>query len=161
LTTLTARYRFSASHRLYLSSLSDEENSQLFGKCSNPYGHGHDYVLSVTVRGEVDPQTGLMIRKQDLDRLVDQAVLRNFSHRNLNVDIAEMDELVPTTENVTLVIARLLQAAWRSLSSEGSGCRLWAVHLQETDRNGFEIRLNDLRRQTTPISINEGMVLHV
>lgn len=134
---VTRRYRFSASHRLHLLSLSNEANRQLYGKCNNPFGHGHDYVLEVTCDGSVDERTGLLLDGTQLDRLVEEEVLRSFAFRDLNHDVPEFSQLVPTTENIAAVIVQRLRSKWRE--SMGSAVRLLRVHVQETDRNGFEI----------------------
>jgi len=136
--SLTRVYRFSASHRLHSPALSDAENARVFGKCNNPYGHGHNYALSVTVAGEVDDVTGRLINVTELDDFVQLKVLNLFSHRNINEDVPQFAELVPTTENVALVIAELLQQSWTEFLGD-AGPRLHRVHLQETDRNGFEV----------------------
>lgn len=138
--SLTRVYRFSASHRLHSPLLTDGENAAVFGKCNNPHGHGHDYVLSVTVTGTVDERTGLLMPLKLLDRLLEEKVLHLFSHRNINVDVPQFADLVATTENVALVIANILQANWGSYVSQAD-TRLHRVHLQETDRNGFEVLL--------------------
>ena len=101
---LTRRYRFSAAHRLHNEALSAEENVGLYGKCNNPRGHGHEYVLEVTVTGEVDPQTGMVMDLGLLDRLVEREVLDRFDHMHLNLDVANFRERVPTTENPTAVM---------------------------------------------------------
>lgn len=136
--SLTRVYRFSASHRLYSPALSESENARVFGKCNNPYGHGHNYDLSVTVAGEVEELTGRLIDIRELDEFVQSKVLRLFSHRNMNEDVPQFAELVPTTENVVLVIAELLEQSWAEFVGE-AGPRLQSVHVQETDRNGFEL----------------------
>jgi 6-pyruvoyltetrahydropterin/6-carboxytetrahydropterin synthase len=136
--SVTHRYRFSASHRLHCPELSDIENQTLFGKCNNPFGHGHDYVLSVTVAGSVNPESGLICRASDLDRLVQSQVIASFSHRNLNEDLPQFGTLVPTTENVAFTIAEILSEHWNGYLGDQS-CRLSRVHVQETDRNSFEI----------------------
>ena len=158
--TITRRYRFSASHRLHVAALSDEENHRLFGKCNNPFGHGHNYVLSVTVEGEVDETSGLIIRTDDLDRLVESKVLRLMAHRNLNVDVPQLADLVPTTENVVIVIAQLLEAEWPHWFV-GANARLWRVHLQETDRNGFEVLLNDATKRPSLVRKQESVAVNV
>lgn len=135
--TMTRRYRFSASHRLHSPLLSDSENEQLYGKCNNPFGHGHDYVLEVTVTGKVDERTGLFCPLQVLDRLVQEKVLNVFSHRDVNRDIPQFTKLVPTTENIAAVVLDLLEAQWETYL--GSRVKLYRVHIQETDRNGFEV----------------------
>ena len=138
---LTRCYRFSASHRLHLQSLSAQQNAELYGKCNNPYGHGHNYRLEVSVTGAVHQITGQMIPLGQLDRLVQEQVLTSFEHRNLNVDIPQMGELVPTTENVLAVITGLLQQRWNDYIP--GAARLYRVHIQETDRNGFGILLSE------------------
>jgi len=140
MTTFTRLYRFAASHRLHSPALSDAENHSLYGKCNNPYGHGHDYVLEVTAVGPIDPISGRLLPLASLDRLVEEKVLQLFRNRNINLDVAEFAELVPTTENVALVIARLLQQHWAAYLP-GSSARLARVHIQETARNGFEVLL--------------------
>jgi 6-pyruvoyltetrahydropterin/6-carboxytetrahydropterin synthase len=136
---LTRRYGFCASHRLHSAALSGEENLELYGKCNNPHGHGHDYKLEVTVTGTVDPRTGLLVRLQDLDSLVHDCVLREFDHRNLNREIPEFAGLVPTSENVARVIEDRLTRHWLTRFSD-SGLRLEKVSLHETKRNRFELR---------------------
>jgi 6-pyruvoyltetrahydropterin/6-carboxytetrahydropterin synthase len=158
--TLTRRYRFSASHRLHVPSLGDERNAELFGKCNNPFGHGHNYVLSVTVEGEIDEQTGLIIHTGRLDRLVETKVLKLLAHRNLNADVPQFSELVPTTENLALVIAGLLENEWAEWFPVESGARLWRVHVQETDRNGFEVLLSHPPRPFV-IRNQESTAVHV
>lgn len=135
--TMTRRYRFSASHRLHSPVLSEAENESLYGKCNNPFGHGHDYVLEVTVAGEVDERTGLLCPLAALDRLVEAKVLNSFSHRNVNRDVPQFAQLVPTTENIASVALDLLRADWGTYL--GSRVKLHRVHIQETDRNGFEV----------------------
>lgn len=141
MTTLTRLYRFSASHRLHAPGLSAAENSAVYGKCNNPFGHGHDYVLEVTAAGNLDQQSGLLLPLSKLDRLVQETILQEFAYSNINVDVPQFKHLVPTTENVILVITELLQRNWEAYLG-GVPARLLRVHLQETDRNGFEVRLN-------------------
>jgi 6-pyruvoyltetrahydropterin/6-carboxytetrahydropterin synthase len=156
-TTVTRLYRFSASHRLHLSQLSEEENTRLYGKCNNPFGHGHDYVLEVTTEGPVDSKTGRILPLSELDKLVQDCVLSRFEHRNVNLDVPEFRELVPTTENIATVISELLNENWDSYIF-GAG-RLRRVHVQETDRNGFEIWISpasaksDRRSERVKVSV--------
>lgn len=138
MTTLTRRYRFSASHRLHSPALGDSENERLYGKCNNPFGHGHNYALEVTVAGAVDQATGLICPVGTLDSLVEETILSRFSCRNLNEDIPEFSRMVPTTENLARVTAELLQDAWNARWTD-SGVKLHRIHIQETDRNGFEV----------------------
>jgi 6-pyruvoyltetrahydropterin/6-carboxytetrahydropterin synthase len=134
---LTRRYRFSASHRLHSPDLTLEENADLYGKCNHPFGHGHDYVLEVTIEGEADSRTGRIVPVSELDDLVHRRVLQLFASRNINLDVPYFERLVPTTENIVLVIARLLQSGWDE--SIGSRAALRRVHVQETARNSFEL----------------------
>ncbi len=137
---VTRRYRFPASHRLHSPELSAFENARLYGKCNNPFGHGHDYTLEVTVSGNIDPATGLVVPLGQLDRLVEQKVLQRFAYRNINLDVSEFADLVPTTENIAQVIAAILQQNWGAYLSH-THARLSRLHIQETERNGFEIFL--------------------
>jgi 6-pyruvoyltetrahydropterin/6-carboxytetrahydropterin synthase len=134
---LTRRYRFSASHRLHAAALPEEVNRELYGKCNNPYGHGHDYVLEVTVEGPLDEATGRVCNLATLDELVTRSVLRDLDHRNLNEDTPEFRSVVPTSENLTVAIEERLQQSWRS-GFPGEWPRLSRIGLQETRRNSFE-----------------------
>jgi 6-pyruvoyltetrahydropterin/6-carboxytetrahydropterin synthase len=127
---LGRRYHFSASHRLHSAHLSEEENCRVFGKCNNPFGHGHNYVLEVTVSGEVDPETGMIANLADLDGFVEKSVLLALDHKSLNDDVAAFQERVPTTENLCLEIYRRLQGFQRA--------RLERVRIEETRNNSFE-----------------------
>jgi 6-pyruvoyltetrahydropterin/6-carboxytetrahydropterin synthase len=129
---LTRRYRFSASHRLATPALSDEENRQLYGKCNNPFGHGHDYVLDVTVEGAPD-KNGLVVERLALDQVVRSRVLDQLDHRNLNEDVPAMANVVPTTENLASAIRTSLERDWPLAA------RLSRVRISETDRNIFEL----------------------
>ncbi len=142
---VTHRYQFYASHRLHSPELSEQENEAVYGKCNNPYGHGHNYVLEVSIQGGPDPVTGLVANRRDVDELVQTKVLQLFDHRNINTDIAEFETVVPTTENIVLMIARLLDDALRN-RFHNVGTRLARVHVQETDRNGFEVLLSTQQR---------------
>jgi 6-pyruvoyltetrahydropterin/6-carboxytetrahydropterin synthase len=137
---VTRGYRFSASHRLHTEALSEAENATLFGKCNNPYGHGHNYRLEVTVGGVIDPDIGIVISVVALDRYVFRSVLREFDGKNFNLDIQEFQSLVPTTENLTQVIADRLTAQWEEEFGPAAP-RLVRVHVQETERNSFELLL--------------------
>jgi 6-pyruvoyltetrahydropterin/6-carboxytetrahydropterin synthase len=142
---VTRRYRFAASHRLHSDSLTDEENRELYGKCNNPYGHGHDYVLEVTVAGPRDSATGLVIQVPLLDKLVSEQVLRDFDHRYFNADVREFAELVPTSENIIRVIEGRLKACWKAMFP-GAWPRLDKIRLQETKRNSFQLSESETTR---------------
>ncbi len=134
---LTRRYRFSAAHRLHNEALSGEENARLYGKCNNPYGHGHNYTLEVTVAGPVDTATGMVYDLGALDRLVESRVLERFDHTHLNLDGESFRHLVPTTENLCVEIFGLLRAGIEA-SERGGRAWLKRVRLEETNSNYFE-----------------------
>ena len=127
---LGRRYRFSASHRLHSSKMSEEENRRVYGKCNNPYGHGHNYVVEVNVSGAVDPATGMIANLADLDSYVEREVIEPFDHKSLNEDVAAFRENVPTTENICKEIYQRLKHFPRA--------RLERVRVEETGNNTFE-----------------------
>ena len=129
-TSLTRRYRFAASHRLHNAHFSPDENQRLYGKCNNPYGHGHNYVLEVTMTGTVDPATGMIANLGDLDPFVQREVIEPFDQKYLNEEVREFQASVPTTENVAREI-------YRRLASFPSA-RLERVRIEETSKNSFE-----------------------
>ena len=131
--TLTRRYRFAASHRLNTDALTAEENASLYGKCNNPFGHGHDYVLDVTVEGAVD-DSGQIARREALDEHVRASVLTRLDHRNLNCDVPELRDQVATTENLARAVVGMLQRRW------ALPARLARVRISETPRNTFELQ---------------------
>jgi len=136
---VTRRYRFAASHRLHSRAFSEQQNRELYGKCSNPYGHGHDYVLEVAAVGPVSEFTGQVVHLPTLDRLVAEEVLRDFDHRYLNLDVGEFQNKIPTSENIIRVIEDRLAARWRA-AFPGDWPRLEGIRLRETKRNAFELR---------------------
>jgi 6-pyruvoyltetrahydropterin/6-carboxytetrahydropterin synthase len=127
---LGRRYRFAASHRLHTDQLSEEENTRVFGKCANPYGHGHNYMLEVSVSGDVDPATGMIANLADLDSFVEREVLEAFDHRSLNEDVEAFRDTVPTTENLCIEIYERLKSFPKA--------KLERVRVQETTNNSFE-----------------------
>lgn len=127
---VTRAYEFAAAHRLHSPALSEEENCRIFGKCNNPNGHGHNYGLEVTVRGQVDPRSGLACRIGEIDAVVNECVVDRFDHRHLNLDLPEFAELNPTSENIAVVIWNLLRPRL--------GDQLHRVCVRETERNYFE-----------------------
>jgi 6-pyruvoyltetrahydropterin/6-carboxytetrahydropterin synthase len=138
---LTRRYRFSASHRLHARGLSEAENRALYGRCNNPYGHGHDYSLEVGVSGPVDLVTGCAVDLGALDALVGAEVLAAFDHRNLNEELPEFAASVPTTENLAAAIERRLARRWADAFPDGWP-RLDKIGLRETARNSVELMRN-------------------
>jgi 6-pyruvoyltetrahydropterin/6-carboxytetrahydropterin synthase len=129
---LTRRYQFSAAHRLHSAALSDEENRKIFGKCNNPNGHGHNYIVEVTVRGPVSPDTGMVTDLGQMDRAVQEEIIRRFDHQHLNYDKAFLST-VTTGENLVILIWQLLEAAIPSVMLD----RICVV---ETRDNYFEYR---------------------
>jgi 6-pyruvoyltetrahydropterin/6-carboxytetrahydropterin synthase len=127
---LARRYRFSASHRLHSAQLSEEENQSVYGKCNNPYGHGHNYVVEVAVSGPVDHSTGMIANLADLDAFVDREIIEPFDHKYLNEEIAKFRESVPTTENLCIEIFNRLQGFPKA--------KLERVRVEETGLNSFE-----------------------
>ena len=127
---VTRRYRFCAAHRLHAKELSDDVNRTVFGKCNNPNGHGHNYTVLVTIRGEIDPQTGTVTDVACLDQLVRTRIVERFDHRHLNHDPAFHD-IVTTGENVALFI-------WGELVDAIPLGQLEKIRLLETRDNYFE-----------------------
>lgn len=139
---LGRRYRFSASHRLHTGLLPAERNREVFGKCNNPHGHGHDYVMEITLAGPVDPGAGRLVPLDLLDHFVKRVWLDQVDRRNLNLDLAEFAAAVPTTENLALAAARRLAQAWPHWFG-GRAARLEKVRIWETPRNIFEVLAAD------------------
>ena len=129
-TVLGRRYHFAASHRLHSAQLSEEENRRVFGKCNNPYGHGHNYVLEVLVSGTVDPATGMIANLTDLDDFVNREVIEAFDHKSFNEDVPAFRDVVPTTENVCREIYQRLKHFPKA--------KLERIRVEETSNNSFE-----------------------
>ena len=140
---VTRRYGFAASHRLDAPQLSGEENRRLYGKCNNPFGHGHNYVVEVSAHGPLDPRTGRAVDVEALDDLVRRHVLEPFDHRNLNEDVNSFQGLSPTSENLLVEICRRLKRNW-STAFPGEWPRLENVRIAETPRNFVEIRADEI-----------------
>jgi 6-pyruvoyltetrahydropterin/6-carboxytetrahydropterin synthase len=130
---ITRRETFSAGHTLLNPSFSDERNRELFGKCSNPSGHGHNYVVEVTLRGEPDPDTGFVYDLGELSALLHKVIIDDVDHRNLNVDVDWLRGVIPTTEN-------LASAFWERLDPNLPEGVLYSVRLRETEKNWAERR---------------------
>jgi 6-pyruvoyltetrahydropterin/6-carboxytetrahydropterin synthase len=136
---LTRRYMFSASHRLHNDAMSEAENKATYGKCNNPYGHGHNYALEITVSGPVDESSGMVCNLTDLDAFVEREILERFHLQNLNT-VPELDQTVPTTENLSASIYNLLQRGF-------TPAHLEKVRIQETMMNSFEYAgTNEIRK---------------
>jgi len=131
---LGRRYRFAASHRLHTAKLSEAENNRVFGKCNNPYGHGHNYTLEVLFSGPVNPATGMIANLVDLDAFVNERVIEPLDHRSLQDEVPAFRELVPTTENLCTEIFERLRSF--------PAAKLEAVRIEETSNNSFEYEGN-------------------
>ena len=129
--TVTRRLRFNAAHRIHNPELSDAENTRLFGKCNNPNWHGHNYVLEVSVRGDVDPRTGYVVDLGALRDIVEREVIDVMDHRNLNLDVPFMQDVNPTSENIVV-------QCWRVLEPRVAPARLARLRLWETENNYVE-----------------------
>ena len=129
--TVTRRMTFNAAHRVHNHAFSDEHNRTLFGKCNNPNWHGHNYVLEVSVAGEIDPDTGYVIDLGVVKQVVQEAVIDHVDHRNLNLEVEFMRGIIPTTEN-------LVVACWRVLEPRFRPARLRRLRLWETENHHVE-----------------------
>ena len=129
--TLSRTYEFAASHRLHVPAYSDLENWEMFGKCNNPAGHGHNYILEITVEGQPDPVSGMMVDLDELDRKVNEEVVNRYDHKNLNIDIPELQGCVATSEVVAQKIFERL--------SGNLPVKLQRIRLHETARSCFEV----------------------
>jgi len=130
---ITRRETFSAAHRLFKPGLSDEENFKLFGKCSNPNWHGHNYTLEVVIEGEKDNSTGFVIDISILKKIIKENIISKVDHKNLNTETDFMKGLNPTSENIVVSI-------WNVLASKIPQGKLHSVKLYETENNYFEYR---------------------
>jgi 6-pyruvoyltetrahydropterin/6-carboxytetrahydropterin synthase len=137
---LGRRYHFAASHRLHTDKLSEAENSRVFGKCNNPYGHGHNYTVEVRFSGPVNSSTGMIANLADLDTFVIERVIEPFDHRSLQEEVPAFREAVPTTENLCIEIFQRLKSF--------PIAKLEAVRVEETSNNSFEYCGNPSRNTT-------------
>ena len=128
---VTRRTHFNAAHKLHVAAWSDAENTRGFGPCANANYHGHNYNLDVSVIGDVDPRTGYVLDIKTLKDIVEERVLSRFDHRNLNLDVPEFRDLIPTAENIVVV-------CWRLLAPAIPSGRLHKLVLWETERNLVE-----------------------
>ena len=129
--TVTRRVRFNAAHRVHNPALSESENNRLFGKCNNPNWHGHNYTLDVSVEGAVDEKTGYVCDLSQLKKIVEREIVDIVDHKNFNLDVAFMRDVIPTSENIIL-------AFWRILAPQVKPGRLSRLVLWETENNYVE-----------------------
>lgn len=130
---ITRREHFNAAHRLFRPEFSDEENLRVFGKCSNPNWHGHNYILYVTVKGDVNPDTGFVINLSDLSELIRLRVVDKLDHKNMNLEVDFMQGRLASTENLAVAIWGELEAGVREM-----GGTLHSVKVEETENNSVE-----------------------
>tara|TARA_B100000959_G_scaffold243570_1_gene266921 strand:+ start:535 stop:948 length:414 start_codon:yes stop_codon:yes gene_type:complete len=127
---ITRKVTFSAAHRLHNLKLSDKENKNIFGECNNPNGHGHNYVLEVTVRGNVPDKTGMVIDLKDLKIIITENIVEKVDHKYLNKDVDFMTDIIPTAENLVIQFWKILQEVLLENNAE-----LYELKLYETENN--------------------------
>ena len=149
---LTIRTHFAAAHRLARPELSQEENEAIYGKCARPHGHGHNYLVDVTVRGSIDPRTGMVCDLAALQSLVDDLVVEPFDHTFLNKDVEHFSNCVPTAENIALHIADKLSAPVSAI-----GARLHKIRLQESPNNAAEVYAEVPQLDMQPAALEAAM----
>ena len=130
---VTRREVFSASHRLTNPTLTDSENKEIYDKCHNYYGHGHNYTLEVVIAGEINPRTGYVIDLKKLKKIIKEKVISKVDHRNFNFDVDFMKGIIPTAENIVVGI-------WKLLENEINEGELYSVKLYETENNYVEYK---------------------
>jgi len=130
---LVRRERFNAAHRLYREEWSDEKNLEVFGKCSNPNWHGHNYVIYVTVKGEINPETGFVINLKQLSNILKEKVIKKMDHKNLNIDVDFMKGKITSAENIAIAIWNEIEPDVNKLNSQ-----LHCVKVIETENNAVE-----------------------
>jgi 6-pyruvoyltetrahydropterin/6-carboxytetrahydropterin synthase len=133
-TTVNVKVYFEAAHRLHNPDESDRWNQRVYGKCNNPHGHGHNYVLEVAVAGEPHPKTGYLIDMKDLKDIIRRVVVNDVDHRHLNIEVPWLSEIIPTSENLARVFFDRIEA---ELPDD---IRLASVTVHETDRNSATYR---------------------
>ena len=129
--TVSRKAHFNAAHRLYRKDWTDEQNQRVFGKCNNPNFHGHNYEVEVRVTGHLDPETGILINLKDLKEILEREVEDRFDHKNLNLDCPEFSAIVPTVENICIVIYQIMRPLIPAHLDLG-------IKLYETPRNYAE-----------------------
>jgi 6-pyruvoyltetrahydropterin/6-carboxytetrahydropterin synthase len=130
---ITRREVFSASHRLWNSDLSEEQNIELFDKCANPNGHGHNFVLEVTIVGNIKNESGYVVDLKKLKKIIREEIISKVDHKHLNYDVDFLKDKIPTAENI-------VRAFWKLLETKISEAKLSAIRLHETENNAVEYR---------------------
>ena len=130
---LTRRERFNAAHRMYHEGWSDEKNMEVFGKCSNPNWHGHNYILFVTVKGDINPEIGYVVNLKTLSKVINEHVIEKLDHKNINIEVDFMKGKVTSAENIAIAIWEQLDPLVRQL-----GVELHCIKIEETENNVVE-----------------------
>lgn len=130
---LTRRERFNAAHRLFRPEWSDEKNKEVYGKCSNPNWHGHNYILFVTVKGEINPELGYAVDLKTLSNVIQATIIDKVDHKNLNLEVDFMKGRLASTENMAIAIWEELEPEIREL-----GVDLYSIRIEETENNSVE-----------------------
>lgn len=130
---VTRRETFSASHRLHNENWTDEKNEEVFGKCNNPNGHGHNYVLEVTVMGEIDKETGYVIDTKLLKWIIRKNIIEKVDHKHLNLDVDFLKGIIPTAENIAVTF-------WKQIFDKIPNGKLFSIKIYETENNYFEYK---------------------
>ncbi|HEX2934828.1 MAG TPA: 6-carboxytetrahydropterin synthase [Bacteroidales bacterium] len=130
---LTRRERFNAAHRMFRSDWSDEKNNEVYGKCSNPNWHGHNYTLFVTVKGELNPETGYVVNLKTLSQIITEHVIEKVDHKNINIEVDFMNGKFPSSEGLAIAIWKVLDPHIKQL-----GISLHCIRIEETENNFVE-----------------------
>lgn len=130
---ITRRERFNAAHRLFRPEWDNDKNLAIFGKCSHPNWHGHNYVLYVTVKGNVNPETGFVVNLKELSLIINKLVIEKLDHKNLNIDVDFLQGVIMSTENLAMAIWQQLEQPVRHLGAE-----LHKIRIEETENNSVE-----------------------
>jgi len=132
---ITRKFHFSASHKLHNPKLSEDDNIKRYGKCANPNGHGHNYILDVTIAGEIDEGLGYVMDLSEVKEIVNREVIDKVDHKNLNMDVDFMKNVLPSTENIVIKF-------WEQVVEKlkRPNCRLYLMRLEETLNNSVEYR---------------------
>ena len=132
---LNRKEHFNAAHRLHRADWSEEENNQIFGRCANANWHGHNYTLIVTVKGKPNPETGFIINLKDLSSIIQKEIIQKLDHKNLNLDVPFMKDILPSTENLAIEIFKILDPF-----IQAHHAKLHAIRIFETESNSVEYR---------------------
>jgi 6-pyruvoyltetrahydropterin/6-carboxytetrahydropterin synthase len=130
---LTRRERFNAAHRMFRAEWDDAKNAEVFGKCSNPNWHGHNYTLFVTVRGDLNPETGYVVNLKTLSKIINENIIEKLDHKNINLEVEFMNGVIASSENLAIAIWQQLEPPIKKL-----GIELHCIKIEETENNIIE-----------------------